>query len=67
MKLKRLEYGTGFPVAYFEDEELDEEALLKGFSEAINDMQMKPVITLEVGRSIAASCGKYYTHIVDKK
>ncbi len=64
---KELEYGTGFPVAYFEDEELDEDALLKGFSEAINDMQMKPVITLEVGRSIAASCGKYYTHIVDKK
>ena len=64
---KELEYGTGFPVAYFEDEELDEEELLNGFSEAIQSMQTKPLITLEIGRSIAASCGKYYTHIVDKK
>ena len=64
---KELEYGTGFPVAYFEDEELDEEELLEGFSEAIQSMQTKPMITLEIGRSIAASCGKYYTHIVDKK
>lgn len=64
---KELEYGTGFPVAYFDDEELDEEELLSGFSEAINSMRTKPLITLEVGRSISASCGKYYTHIVDMK
>lgn len=30
-------------------------------------MTSKPKITLELGRSIAAICGKYYTHIVDKK
>lgn len=62
-----LEYGTGFPVSYFEDEKLDEQALLSGFSEIILSMENKPKITLELGRSIAASCGKYYTHIVDKK
>lgn len=64
---QELEYGTGFPVSYFEDENLDEEALLSGFSEIISSMENKPKITLELGRSIAASCGKYYTHIVDKK
>ncbi len=62
-----LEYGTGFPVSYFEDEKLDEDALLNGFSQIIQSMENKPKITLELGRSIAASCGKYYTHIVDKK
>ena len=30
-------------------------------------MTRKPKITLELGRSIAACCGKYYTHVVDKK
>ena len=62
-----LEYGTGFPVSYFEDEKLDEEALLNGFSDIVASMENKPAVTLEIGRSIAASCGKYYTHIVDKK
>ena len=33
----------------------------------LNEMTSKPKITLELGRSIAAICGKYYTHIVDKK
>lgn len=64
---RELEYGTGFPVAYFEGEELDEQALLSEFSEILGSMVSRPKITLEVGRSIAASCGKYYTHIVDKK
>ncbi len=62
-----LEYGTGFPVAYFRNEELDEEALLAGFSELTDNMTFKGRFIIELGRSIAASCGKYYTHIVDIK
>ncbi len=62
-----LEYGTGFPVSYFKGDTLDEEALLEGFSELINGLAFKGRIILEIGRSIAASCGKYYTHIVDIK
>ncbi|SDB44097.1 diaminopimelate decarboxylase [Ruminococcaceae bacterium FB2012] len=62
-----LEYGTGFPVSYFRNESLDEDALLEGFSELINGLGFKGRIILEIGRSIAASCGKYYTHIVDIK
>lgn len=62
-----LEYGPGFPVSYFQSDELDEAELLSGFSELLHDMTHHPKITLELGRSIAASCGTYYTHIVDLK
>ena len=64
---KELEYGSGFPVAYFEDEDTNEEELLKGFSDIIDSMQNKVKIVLELGRSMAACCGSYYTHIVDIK
>ncbi len=62
-----FEYGTGFPVSYFEGEALDEEALIRGFSEILGEMENKPRITLELGRSIAASCGRYFTRVVDMK
>ena len=61
-----LEYGTGFPVAYF-GEDLEEEALILGFKQLLEDMTWKGEITLELGRSIAASCGRFFTHVVDKK
>lgn len=64
---KELEYGTGFPVSYFESETLNEDALFAAFCEIIDNMSTKPKITIELGRSIAASCGNYYTHIVDIK
>ena len=64
---EELEYGTGFPVSYFRGETLDEPALLESFSNIINEMSYSGQILLEIGRSIAASCGKYYTHIVDIK
>lgn len=64
---KELEYGPGFPVAYFEGEDVGEEELLTGFSEIINSMENKVKVMLELGRSMAASCGSYYTHIVDIK
>ena len=64
---KELEYGPGFPVAYFEGEDVNEEELLKGFSDIIDSMQNKVKIVLELGRSMAACCGSYYTHIVDIK
>lgn len=64
---KELEYGPGFPVAYFEGEDVGEEELLKGFSDIIDSMQNKVRIVLELGRSMAACCGSYYTHIVDIK
>ena len=65
---EELEYGPDFPVAYYQDEELDEQALISGFAELLEQMPHRPPhITLELGRSIAACCGRYFTHIVDKK
>lgn len=64
---RELEYGPGFPVAYFEDEDFDEAELIAQFSDALSSMQCKAKISLELGRSIAACCGSYCAHIVDIK
>ena len=64
---RELEIGPGFPACYFPEDEFDEDELLRGFSEALNEMENRPKISLELGRSIAASCGSFLTRIVDKK
>lgn len=64
---EELEFGTGFPVHYFQGEEFDEIAFLKEFSCGIDNMKYKGKIVIELGRSIAASCGCYFTKVVDKK
>lgn len=63
----KLEYGTGFPVSYFDGENFDESAFLEEFSKLLSDMAFKGMITLEIGRSIAASCGTYLTKVADTK
>lgn len=67
ISLEELEYGGGFPVTYFQDEEFDEEEFLRGFSEIINSLNIKQKITVELGRSIVAGAGYYHTKIVDTK
>ena len=62
-----LEYGPGFPVSYFEGDDFDEVEYLSEFSRIIAGMTFQTKIVLELGRSIVASCGKYYTHVVDLK
>lgn len=62
-----FEYGPGFPVSYFPSEPFDEEALLSGFSEALLLLKFQGEIYLELGRSIAASCGSFFTKVVDEK
>lgn len=57
---EELEYGTGFPAAYFKEDTINEDELIGGFAQLLNEMTSKPKITLELGRSIAAICGKYY-------
>ncbi len=64
---RELEYGTGFPVTYFEGEKTNEEEIFTSLSALLSSIDTRPEITLEIGRSIAASCGKYFTHIVDIK
>lgn len=65
--VKEFEYGSGFPVQYFENEVFDEDSFLNEFSELINNLKFKGNIVLELGRSIAASCGTYITKVVDLK
>ena len=62
-----LEFGPGFPVTYFEGENFDEEAFLQELKELIAGMRFSGKVTLELGRSIAASCGSYLTKVVDAK
>ena len=63
-----LEYGTGFPVYYFEDSKpFDEAAFLAEFTAILNTLDFECLVTLELGRSIAASCGSYFTKAVDMK
>ena len=64
---EELEFGTGFPVHYFQGEEFDEIGFLKEFSNGIDNMKYSGKIVIELGRSIAASCGSYITKVVDKK
>lgn len=65
--IQELEFGPGFPVHYFEDQKFDEDNYLKEFTNLLDEMQNKQEITLELGRSIAASCGTYFTKVVDMK
>lgn len=62
-----LEYGTGFPVFYFESDEFDEDSFLKEFNTLLMNYFSDKKVTLEIGRSIAASCGSYFTKVVDMK
>lgn len=64
---EELEFGTGLPVYYFKGEEFDEKAFLQEFSCGIDNMKYKGKIVMELGRSIAASCGYYLTKVVDTK
>lgn len=66
--VKELEYGTGFPVFYFKDDSFDEKSYFEEFCKLFDELLPKDIrITFEVGRSIAASCGYYFTSVVDKK
>lgn len=62
-----LEYGPGFYIPYFVNEECQEEMMLAEFAEILEHMKFKGRIILEMGRFLAAMCGYYYTSVVDKK
>ena len=65
--VEELEYGGGFAVNYFDGNEFDETEYLNEVSEIFENIEYDGKIILELGRSIAASCGFYLTKVVDKK
>ena len=67
LEIPEIEYGPGFPVAYFDGEAFDEDAYLEEFSGLLTNMRNRVPVMLELGRSIAASCGTLLTKVVDVK
>ena len=65
--LAELEIGPGFPVSYFADDETGDEAVLVEAARLLSQLSFSGKLTLELGRSIAASCGQYVTRVVDRK
>lgn len=66
IKMEEIEFGPGLPIFYFHDEEFNEEEFLTEVNIALEKLS-NYTISLEVGRSIAASCGSYLTSVVDMK
>ena len=66
--VREIEYGPGFPVDYFSADGLEaEQVLFSACSKAVQRLQCGASVTLEIGRSLAASCGTYLTRVVDVK
>ncbi|WP_455719183.1 diaminopimelate decarboxylase [Agathobacter sp.] len=63
-----VEYGPGLCVEYFEDDwEAKEQAALDEAAEVLKQFAVKYPLGIEMGRFLAASCGKYYTKVMDLK
>lgn len=68
MKNLILEYGPGLAVPYFEGEDFnDPMGLMRNLKEYILEHNFQFRIDIELGRYMAAPCGKYVTSIVDVK
>ncbi|GLC81617.1 diaminopimelate decarboxylase family protein [Lacrimispora brassicae] len=65
--VKRLEYGPGLPICYFEEEKNEEDQMLNGLAELIKKLTFGGRLALEMGRFMAAPCGSYVTGVVDQK
>lgn len=67
LHLEELEYGPGFPVMYFGEDDFNEDVFLEEFKSLTDKLSFKGKIILELGRSLASSCGSYMTKVVDLK
>lgn len=63
-----VEYGPGLCVEYFEDDwQEKEKQSLDEAAEALREFAEEYPLGIEMGRFLAASCGKYYTQVKDLK
>ncbi|RKM59275.1 diaminopimelate decarboxylase [Butyrivibrio sp. CB08] len=68
VRLKKLEYGPGLPVPYFENEDFsDTLAPVKELSEALKETATWCELTIEMGRFFTSECGYYLTKVMDIK
>lgn len=65
--MEELEFGPGFPVSYYAEDDFPEDEYLEQFAQLLPNMTFSGTITLELGRSLAAHCGTYFTRVVDAK
>lgn len=65
--VKKIEYGPGLPICYFEDDKNVEDTMLCSLACQIKELKFGGKVTLEIGRFIAALCGYYVTKVVDMK
>lgn len=63
--LDEIEYGPGSKVSYFVNEEFDEDNYFDLLSQSLSKIDKK--ISLELGRSIVATSGFYFTRVADLK
>ena len=63
-----VEYGPGLCVEYFEDDWKEKEKQsLDEAAEVLREFAEEYPLGIEMGRFLAASCGKYYTQVKDLK
>lgn len=63
-----VEYGPGLCVEYFEEDwQEKEKQLLDEAAEVLREFAEEYPLGIEMGRFLAASCGKYYTQVKDLK
>lgn len=63
-----VEYGPGLCVEYFEDDwQEKEKQSLDEAAEVLREFAEEYPLGIEMGRFLAASCGKYYTQVKDIK
>ncbi len=65
--VNKLEYGSGLPIYYFDEENDEEDFMLESLAQLISKLKFSGKISLELGRFIAANCGYYVTSVVDLK
>jgi diaminopimelate decarboxylase len=67
-EIKSVEYGTGLAVDYFtHNADTTEYERLKEISQKIKSLGEKINLTVEMGRFFSASCGFYFTRVIDTK
>ncbi len=66
ININEIEYGVGLPVYYYQGDTFNEDEFLDKVKTILDKITNKKVV-LELGRSIASSCGSYLTSVVDMK